>query len=106
MSRKISNRKVILVNLFGTLRRSFGCLKIYYPHDRVDRSFVQIYKSNNWLKRHGYPKRRKPFVHGWVLEEEYEKILIEMIRMGLPVEQELEEARDWRKKSNNSMLRK
>lgn len=96
MGRKNVNTNKIYINLPKALEMSHAYLKRCYPHDRVDRNLDQIYRRNNWLKKHGYPKRRKPFVPCWVLPDEYGKILEEMLRMGLPVEKELNEYKSWR----------
>lgn len=105
MGRKNVNTNKIYINLPKALEMSHAYLKRCYPHDRVDRNLDQIYRRNNWLKRHGYPKRRKPFVPCWVLPEECEKILEEMLRMGLPVEKELNEYKSWRDRNYEGGLK-
>lgn len=95
MSRKRINKQEVHVLIHNII----PCLHLYYPKENVDRNYDQIYKRNNWLKRHGIPKRRKPFIQGVVHEWEYEKILVAMQKNGLPVEKELDEARQWLKRN-------
>lgn len=86
MSRKRRNKE-----LYVCIANIIPCLETFYPKQNVQRNLEQIFCSNNWLKIHGFPMRRKPFVRDMVNVPEYVAILTEMKRMGLPVDKELME---------------
>lgn len=50
-----------------TVKQSLSQIWPFYPFRPILRSDEHMYKSNNWLKQHGMPMRRKPFKRKYFL---------------------------------------